>query len=141
MACFLRTSGFGFVSDFGFRVSDFPLIMSTITIKSLEVWYRVGVPEAEREKPQRLLLTIAMEHDFAAAAATDDLARTIDYFAVTQRLLRLGEGRSWKLIETLAVQIADLILKEFQPASVAVEVKKFILPETRWVAVRVERHS
>ncbi len=113
--------------------------MDTITVQDLEVRYCVGVPAAERAQPQRLLLTIVMEHDFSAAAATDDLARTIDYFAVSRRLLRFGDGRSWRLIETLAVEIAELLRSEFGVARVTVEVKKFILPETRWVAVRVTR--
>lgn len=115
----------------------------TIVIADLEVWYRVGVPEAERERPQRLLLSIEMEPGmgFGDAAASDDLARTIDYFAVSRRLLSLGEGRQWRLIETLAVEIAELILADFGSAGVRVEVKKFILPETRHVAVRVERRA
>jgi dihydroneopterin aldolase len=113
--------------------------MDTITIKNLEVWYRVGVPDAEREQPQRLLLTIEMRCDFAAAAGADDLAQTIDYYAVAQRLLKLGDGRSWKLLETVAGQIADMVLVEFRPASVSVGIKKFIIPETRWVEVKVER--
>jgi dihydroneopterin aldolase len=110
-----------------------------IRIEDLEVFYRVGVPEAERATPQRLLLTLEMRHDFARAAAGDDLTQTIDYHAVSRRLLALGEGREWRLIETLAVEIAELVLREFGPERVAVEVKKFILPETRHVAVRVER--
>jgi FolB domain-containing protein len=113
--------------------------MDTITIRELEVHYHVGVPDAERARPQRLLLTLEMEHDCSAAAAADDLTRTIDYFAVTRRLIALGEGRSWKLIETLAVEIAGLVLGEFGASRVAVEVRKFIVPETRWVSVRVER--
>ena len=114
-------------------------MMDMITIQDLEVRYRVGVPEEERAKPQRLLLTVAMEHDFTAAAAGDDLTCTIDYFAVSRRLLSLGEGRSWRLIETLAVDIAGLLRSEFGAARVTVEVKKFILTEVRWVAVRVTR--
>lgn len=110
-----------------------------IRIEDLEVHYRVGVPEAERATPQRLLLTLEMRLDFARAAAGDDLTRTIDYHAVSRRLLALGEGRQWRLIETLAVEIAELVLREFGPERVEVEVKKFILPETRHVAVRVER--
>ncbi len=111
----------------------------TITIQDLEVRYRVGVPEAERAEPQRLLLTVAMELDFTAAATGDELTRTIDYFVVSRRLLGLGEGRSWRLIETLAVDIAGVLLLEYGAARVTVEVKKFILPEARWVAVRVTR--
>ncbi len=113
--------------------------MDTILIKDLDVSYRVGVPDAERAQPQRLLLTIELSRDFRAAAASDNLADTIDYYALTRRLLRLGEGRSWRLIEKLACDIADLILAEFGAAAVSVEVKKFILPETRYVAVRVTR--
>ena len=113
--------------------------MDTITINELEVFYCVGVPDEERAEPQRLLLTVEMEHDFRAAAVEDELSGTIDYFAVTQRLLRLGEGLHWKLIETLAVDIAQMILEDFGPTRVTVEVKKFIIPEARHVAVRVTR--
>ena len=38
--------------------------MDTITLTDLEVHYRVGVPDAERTQPQRLLLNIEMQHDF-----------------------------------------------------------------------------
>ena len=106
-----------------------------ISIVDLEVFFFVGVPAAERAADQRLLLTVEMEFDFSSAARTDDLAGTIDYFAVSRRLLSLGEGRSWKLIETLAADIADVILTGFKPAAVSVEVKKFILPEARYVSV------
>ncbi len=110
-----------------------------IRLEDLEVHYRVGVPEEERSKPQRLLLTVAMYRDVGAAAASDDLTKTIDYAAVASRLLGLGEGREWRLIEALAVEIADLVLREFGATKVGVEVKKFILPEARHVSVRVER--
>ena len=109
--------------------------MSQISIVDLEVFYRVGVPDAERAQPQRLLLTIGMAADFAAAAQSDGIADTIDYYAVTQRLLKLGEGREWKLIEKLAADIAGFILAEFKPLAVTVEVKMFIIPEARHVAV------
>jgi 7,8-dihydroneopterin aldolase/epimerase/oxygenase len=114
--------------------------MAKISIVELEVFYRVGVPDAERAQPQRLLLTVEMETDFAAAAATDAIGATIDYFAVTQRLLKFGAGREWRLIEKLASDVADAVLTEFQPPSVFVEVKKFILPQTRHVAVSLTKN-
>ena len=113
--------------------------MSQISIVDLKVLYRVGVLEAERAQPQRLLLTVDMDFDFSKAAKTDDIADTIDYFTISQRLLKFGEGRSWKLIEKLAADIAGMILAEFKPQSVTVEVKKFPIPQARHVAVRLTR--
>jgi dihydroneopterin aldolase len=111
----------------------------TITLADLEVHYHVGVPDAERAQPQRLLLTIEMQHDFTRAAASDDLRETIDYYAVSRRLLNFGEGRSWKLIEKLAADIAAMVLADFGAEAVTVEVKKFIIPEARHISVRLSR--
>ncbi|MGD0348803.1 MAG: dihydroneopterin aldolase [Verrucomicrobiota bacterium] len=113
--------------------------MSKISIVDLEVFYRVGVADAERARPQRLLLTVEMDCDFSAAAKSDDIRDTIDYFAVSRRLLKFGEGRSWKLIEKLAADVANTVLSEFKPQSVTVEVKKFPLADARYVAVTVTR--
>jgi dihydroneopterin aldolase len=107
---------------------------SKISIVDLEVFYHVGVPDAERATPQRLLLTVEMEFDFAAAGGSDEIADTINYFAVSQCLLKFGEGRSWKLIEKLATDIANTILAEFKPVAVNVEVKKFVIPQARHVS-------
>ncbi len=113
--------------------------MPKISIIDLEVFYRVGVPDEERAQPQRLLLTVEMESDFAVAAKSDNILHTIDYFTVSQHLLIFGDGHSWKLIETLAADIADLILFEFKPESVTVEVKKFSIPQARHVSVSLTK--
>ena len=113
--------------------------MSKITIVDLEVQWHVGVPDEERAKPQRLLLTLDMEHDFTSAAMSDRITKTIDYFAVAQHLLKFGEGRSWKLIEKLATDVADEILSHFHPQAVTVEVKKFPLPQARHVSVSLTK--
>ncbi len=110
-----------------------------ILIQELEIWCRVGVTEAERARRQRLQVCVEIPRSLAAAAAGDDLTLTIDYFAVTQRLLHIGDGRSWNLIETLASDVAELIMEDFGARQVQVEVRKFIIPEARYVAVRVHR--
>lgn len=108
-----------------------------ISIVDLEVFYRVGVPDEERARLQRLLLTVEMQFDFSAAAKTDSISDTIDYFAVSQRLLKFGEGKSWKLIEKLAADIYETILREFKPRRISVEVKKFAVPQARYVSVQI----
>ena len=112
--------------------------MDKIIIHDLEVFYRVGVPDEERATPQRLLVGVEMIRDLAAAAS-DSLSKTIDYHSVTRRLLTFGESRSWRLIETLAEDIAKMVLAEFAPNTVSVEIKKFIVPEARFVAVQLTR--
>ena len=113
--------------------------MDTILIDELEVMYRVGVPEKERATPQRLLISIELSVDFPRAATVDRLGETIDYYYGCKRLLSFGEKREWQLIETLSVEIAEALLAEYSARSVTVEVKKFVIPQARCVAVRTTR--
>lgn len=113
--------------------------VDTIMISELEVRYRVGVPDEERRQAQRLLLTVEMRTDFSEAIRSDSIDKTIDYFAVSEALLTFGEGKEWKLIEKLAADIAEMTLTNFGAASATVEVKKFVVPEAQYVAVRLTR--
>lgn len=113
--------------------------MDQIILCDLEVKYRVGVTAAERAKPQLLLITLEMACPLARAAASDDLAETINYQDIANRVLSFGEGREWQLIETLAEALARALLQEFPIHAVTIEVKKFIIPQTRYVSVRLTR--
>lgn len=109
--------------------------MSKISIVDLELHVHIGVTDEERAKPQRILMTVDMVHDFSSAIATDRVTKTIDYFQVAQNLMEFGKGRSWKLIEKLAHDAGDMILSEFQPATVTITVKKFVIPQAAYVSV------
>lgn len=113
--------------------------MARITIADLEVHYCVGLTDEERAQPQRLLLTVDMSLDFSAAALTDRVEKTINYQKVVDELLAFGQGRNWKLLEKLVSNIADRIMTEYEPESVFVEAKKFVIPQARYVAVSVTR--
>ena len=113
--------------------------MSRISIVDLEVFYHIGVTDEERAKPQRLLITVDMGFDFASAALSDRVEKTINYFDVCQELLKYGEGRSWRLLEKLVTNIVDLIMTRFKPNDVVVEVKKFIIPQAQYVSVSLGR--
>ena len=113
--------------------------MSRISVVDLEVFYCIGISEEERAAPQRLLITVDLSYDFASAALSDRLEKTINYQALVDKLLKFGHERSWKLLERLATQVADAIMAEFQPQAVTVEVKKFPFPQARYVSVSITR--
>jgi len=113
--------------------------MSKITIVDLEVFYSVGITDEERSKPQRLLITVDMAYDFSTAAISDRIEKTINYWKVAQDLLKFGEGRSWKLLERLTSNLADFVLNEYRPQAVMVEVKKFPIPQAKYVSVSMTK--
>ena len=110
-----------------------------IHIEQLELTARIGVPEEERAIPQRLAVSLTLEpkRDFTGMA--DDLANTIDYFAVSKAVQELAAVRPRKLIETLAEEIATLVLTRFPVAHVHLELRKYIITDTAYVAVRLSR--
>jgi dihydroneopterin aldolase len=111
-----------------------------IRIIDLEVFSRIGVPEEERREPQRLLVSLEMQvHSIAEAAKSDDIALTVDYYRVAERVKTLAGTGEWKLIETLAEELAADLLKEFQIGNLTLEIKKFILPDAQYVSVKIER--
>ena len=113
-----------------------------IRIVDLEVFSRIGVPEEERREPQRLLVSLEMSVDSVAAAAkSDDLALTVNYYRVAQRVKALATEGERKLIETLAEELAAELLGSFAMKKIVVEIKKFVLPDARYVAVKIERGS
>jgi phosphoglycolate phosphatase len=110
-----------------------------IRIEALELMARVGVPDLERAEPQRVAVSLTLQPRRAFGDLGDNLARTIDYAAVCEDLRRFVARRQDKLIETLAHEMAEHLLRRFGFARVELELRKFVLPETRYVAVRVVR--
>jgi dihydroneopterin aldolase len=113
--------------------------MSKITIVDLEIFCSVGVSEEERAKPQRLLATVDMQFDFSSASVSDRIEKTINYQDVANAMLKFGEGRSWKLMEKLVSNMADMVLNEYKPQAVMVEIKKFVIPQARHISVSLTR--
>lgn len=111
----------------------------SIVIEQLELSAHVGVPDAERAQPQRLTASLRLEIAGGLRGLGDDLAKTVDYFAVCQRVKALAAEHPRRLIETLAEEIATAVLDQFAVAFVEVELRKFILPDTAFVAVRLQR--
>ncbi len=112
-----------------------------IEIRKLRVTTFVGVPDEELASPQTLEISIVMTPQFAFEELGDDIARTVDYHAVALEIQAIADARPRRLIETLAVDIARILLGNHPLRRIEVLVEKFILPDTECVAVRVVRNS
>jgi FolB domain-containing protein len=111
----------------------------TIEIRRLKVSTLIGVPEDERATPQTLLVSVRMTPVQNFDGLADEISHTIDYYAVSLEIEALAASRPRRLIETLATDIAGLLLSNHPLAKVAITIEKHILPNTECVAVHIER--
>jgi len=112
-----------------------------IEILGLKVFTHIGVPDDERAHAQELLVDLWLVPSLSFAETPDALGPAVDYAAVASAIVALAAARPRQLIETLASEIAALVLGEFAVRRVEVRVRKFILPETEHVAVRLVREK
>jgi 7,8-dihydroneopterin aldolase/epimerase/oxygenase len=102
--------------------------MDIIRMRDVTVFPRLGVAEIEKEWVQKVTLDVELFLDLTRAVATDDVAQTADYQKVYRRIHDIAQGRKFHLIESLAGEIADMILSEFPIEKTIVRVRKTNLP-------------
>ena len=95
-----------------------------ITLTGLRVFGRHGVYEHERREGQHFVVDTTLYVSAAAAAASDDVADTVDYGEAAQRIAAIVGGEAVNLLETLAQRIADALLAYDGVRMVAVTVHK-----------------
>ena len=112
-----------------------------IRIESLELSAHIGITQEERATRQRLTLRLMLEPTVPFADNHDDIARTVDYAAVCETAHMITAQRPRQLLETLADEIADALFNRFSIRALQLELRKYVLPNTAFVAVEIERRS
>jgi dihydroneopterin aldolase len=110
-----------------------------VRIQELEVRAHIGVPDAERASAQRLTFNVMIWPARPIQDLHDDIGRAVDYARVCADLQNFVEERRDKLIETLADAVATHLLEAFEIRKITIELRKYILPETKFVSVTVTR--
>jgi dihydroneopterin aldolase len=114
--------------------------MDKIFLDELKVDTVIGIWEWERRIRQTVVIDIEMSADIAKAAATDDVADTLNYKSVAKRVQSFVAESSFQLVETLAERIAAIIREEFDVAWVKVRVNKpGAIRGSKAVGVLIER--
>ena len=88
-------------------------MMDRVFIKDLNVQTVIGVYDWEREIKQAVSLDLEMEFSIVKAAETDCIEDTLDYKAVSKRLIQFIEKSEFQLVEALAERCAAIVLAEF----------------------------
>ncbi len=112
---------------------------SSIIISELEVQSRIGITDEERRESQRLTVSLSIVPRHGFTGLDDSIERTVNYFEVCKMVKKLAATGERNLIETLTEEIVRDVLAQFDAHSVEVEVRKFVLSDTRYVAVKLMR--
>jgi len=102
--------------------------MDKIFLNDLKIDTIIGIYEWERNTLQTLQFDLEMDWDIRAAAASDDIADTLDYGAIAATIVTFVEASRYQLIETLAEDLCALLLQNYP-------IPKLILTLTKPVAL------
>lgn len=95
-----------------------------ITLTGLRVRGRHGVYDVERVRGQEFVIDVVLELDLSVAARTDDIADTVHYGELADRLVAIAAGEPVHLIETLADRLVAECLRDDRVAAATVTVHK-----------------
>ncbi len=98
--------------------------MDKVFIEALEIECVIGIYDWERKIRQPVVLDLEMAFDNRKPAATDAIDDTLDYKAVSKRLIQFVSESDFGLVETLAERCCAIVIDEFGVASVRLKLAK-----------------
>lgn len=99
-------------------------VTDRITLTGLRVFGRHGVFEHERRDGQEFIVDVTAWLDLDRAGETDDLADTLHYGVLAERVAGIVGGRPYDLIESVGARIADDVMGDARVHAVEVTVHK-----------------
>jgi len=116
--------------------------MDHVFIEDLRIETVIGIYDWERKIRQVVALDLEMAFDNRRPAASDRIDDTLNYKAVSKRLIAFVEGSSFQLVETLAERCAQIVLEEFQVPWLRLKLSKpGAVRGSKAVGVVIERGS
>ena len=114
--------------------------MDRVFIEALEIECVIGIYDWERKIRQPVVFDIEMDFDNRIPAASDAIEDTLDYKAVSKRLIDFVSHSSYGLVEALAEECCRIILGEFGVSRVRLKLSKVgAVRGARAVGVILER--
>ena len=112
-----------------------------VLIDGLKLPVRIGCEPGERTLPQILELNLSISVAGSKCLNSGNPNDTVCYRTVCEELKELANKNEWPLLEQLAEDATKLIFERFVAAiQVELEIRKFVIPNTEWVGIKISRH-
>jgi len=102
--------------------------MDAVFVRGLEFEGNHGYTAAERRGTRRFRVNLTLERDLAAAVASDRVSDTVDYWKVSELVVKLGTQSTYRLLEALAGAMAAAIHEVYPDVAVTIELDKLAPP-------------
>ena len=116
--------------------------MDIVHIKKLEIFANHGLIPEENTLGQKFIVSADLYKDLRKAGVTDDIDETVDYHQASVLIKQITEKSVFKMLEKLAEEIADAMLKKFPIEKVRITIEKPWAPvrlPLETVSVEIER--
>ncbi|MBV9334107.1 MAG: dihydroneopterin aldolase [Candidatus Eremiobacteraeota bacterium] len=98
--------------------------MDEIALHGVRAYGRHGANPGEREQRQLIEVDLTAELDLQAAQRSDELAETMDYDALHDRIVRIVSTTSYALLERLGSDLLDAAFADERVARATVTLSK-----------------
>jgi FolB domain-containing protein len=95
-----------------------------LKIRNLRAYTIVGVNEDELKNARPLNLSVILNYDHTKAVTEDTLEHAIDYSTIESAIVAALAQQQFKLIETVAEYVCQLVLSDERVTDVTVEIEK-----------------
>ncbi|AHW92830.1 MULTISPECIES: bifunctional dihydroneopterin aldolase/7,8-dihydroneopterin epimerase [Enterobacter] len=98
--------------------------MDIVFIEQLSVITTIGVYDWEQTIEQKLVFDIEMGWDNRKSAKSDDVNDCLSYADISETVIAHVEGQRFALVERVAEEVAELLLKKFNSPWVRIKLSK-----------------
>jgi 7,8-dihydroneopterin aldolase/epimerase/oxygenase len=113
--------------------------MGVIRLRGVSAFGRHGTSAAERDRRQLIRVDLIAEMDLEPAATSDDLAQTVDYAGLHDRIVRVVATTSYALLERLAADVLDATFADLRITRARVTLSKPKILDRATPSITLER--
>lgn len=116
------------------------MMKTNILINNLKIQCHIGVTDEERSRLQTIVINITVKLHETSLIVNDDIENTLSYSDMRKKIIAFVKSSEYKLLETLANELADICLREPLSEIAVIRIEKpHLYDDTESVGVEIEK--